>query len=144
LVVPSPRKAYLPARVAAATLRQLDRQAKRLGKPRSNLVERYVEEGLRMDEHPGIVFVEGPAGRRPALAAYRGLDIWEVINTLHANDGSVADSADLLSIPETEVRRALGYYAEHRAEIDEWIRANDEEYDRIVAAGRRQQEAARG
>jgi uncharacterized protein (DUF433 family) len=97
-----------------------------------------------MDEHPGIVFVDGPAGRRPSLARYRGLDVWQVISTLHANDGDVADTAEVLNIPESEVRAALAYYADHRGEIDDWIRANDEEYDRIVAAGRRQQEAARG
>src|SRR2546426_11794339 len=116
--MPRVPKAYLPARIAADALRRLDRHAKGLGKPRSNLVERYVEEGLRMDEHPGIVFVEGPAGRRPALAAYRGLDIWQVISTLHDNDGDVADTADVLKLPEAEVRLALAYYADHRTEID--------------------------
>jgi hypothetical protein len=143
-IVARARKAYLPARVAAETLRRLDRHAKRLGKPRSNLVERYVQEGLRMDEHPGIVFVDGPAGRRPSLARYRGLDVWQVISTLHANVGDVADTAEVLNISESEVRAALAYYAEHRGEIDDWIRANDEEGDRIAAAQRSQQEAARG
>ena len=97
-----------------------------------------------MDEHPGIVFVDGPAGRRPALAAHRGLDLWEVISTLHANDGDLADTAEVLSIPEAEVRNALAYYADHRAEIDDWIRANDEDGEKIAAAAMRQQEAARG
>src|SRR5438270_6363766 len=96
------RKASLPARIAVDTLRRLDRHARRLGKPRSNLVERYVAEGLRMDEHPGVVFVEGPAGRRPALRG--GPDVWEVIGTLHDNDGSVRETADVLSIPERAVR----------------------------------------
>ena len=97
-----------------------------------------------MDKHPGIVFVDAPAGRRPALAAYRGLDLWEVISTLHANDGDLGDTAEVLSIPEGEVRHALAYYADHRAEIDEWIRLNDEEGERIEAAAKRQREAARG
>ncbi len=138
------RRAYLPARVPADTLRRLDRYARRLAKPRSNLVERYVEEGLRMDEHPGIVFVDGAAGRRAALAASRGLDVWQVISTLHANDGDVRRTAEVLAIPESEVRLALAYYADNRAEIDEWLRANDEEAERLEAAARRQHEAARG
>src|SRR5438105_14091916 len=96
------RKAALPARVGTDTLRRLDRRAKRLGKPRSNLVERYVGEGLRMDEHPGIVFVEGPAGRRPSLARSRGLDVWQVISTLHANDGNLADTDALPQLPATQ------------------------------------------
>jgi uncharacterized protein (DUF433 family) len=94
-----------------------------------------------MDEHPGIVFVEGPAGRRPALR--RGLDVWEVIGTLHDNNGDVRETAELLDITEGDVRVALAYYADHRAEIDDWIRANDEEGKRIAAAIKRQAEAAR-
>ena len=96
-----------------------------------------------MDEHPGIVFVDGPAGRRAALASHRGLDVWQVISTLHDNDGSVADTADVLNIPETDIRLALAYYADNRAEVDDWIRANEEEADRIAAAAQRQRVAAR-
>jgi uncharacterized protein (DUF433 family) len=96
-----------------------------------------------MDEHPGIVFVEGPAGRRPSLARYRGLDVWQVISTLHANEGDIADTADVLNVPESEVRMALSYYADHRGEIDDWIRANDELFERGAAAAKRQHEAAR-
>ncbi len=96
-----------------------------------------------MDAHPGIVFVDGPAGRRAALAARRGLDIWQVIDVLHANDGDVRDTAHVLDLPDAEVRVALAYYADHRPEIDDWIRANEEEGERVAQAQRRQREAAR-
>src|SRR2546425_5798386 len=95
----------LPARIDAETFRRLDRHAKRLGKPRSNLVERYVAEGLRMDEHPGIVFVEGPAGGRPPLR--RGLDGWGGIGTLPDNAGGVGETAEVLGITEGGVRVGL-------------------------------------
>lgn len=104
-------------------------------------MERYVEEGLRMEEHPGIVFVDGPAGRRTALR--RGPDVWEVVSTLEANDGSVRAAAEVLAIPEHQVRIALSYYADHREEIDEWIRANQEESASAESAWRRQQALAR-
>src|SRR6266581_3754656 len=39
-----------------------------------------VDEGLRTAEHPGVVFRDGPTGRRAALAG--GPDVWEVIETL--------------------------------------------------------------
>lgn len=94
-----------------------------------------------MDAHPGIVFVEGPAGRRAVLR--RGPDIWEVVNTLHANNGNVADTAEVLSLPESEVRLALAYYADNQSEIDDWIRANDELFEQGAAAAKRQREAAR-
>jgi hypothetical protein len=96
-----------------------------------------------MDEHPGVVFVEGAAGRRPALASRRGLDVWQVISTLHDNDGNLTDTAEILDVSENDVRLALAYYADHREEIDEWIRANDEEAQRVAAASERQKAAAR-
>ena len=40
----------------------------------------YVDEGTRMDEHPGIVFRGGPTGPRAALAG--GPDVWERMTTL--------------------------------------------------------------
>lgn len=94
-----------------------------------------------MDEHPGIVFVAGPAGRRPALR--RGPDVWEVITTLRANGDSVRATAEALVLPESQVRIALAYYAEHPDEIDEWIRANEAESAQAEAAWRRQQALAR-
>lgn len=140
----APRKAYLPARVRRDLLERLDQHARRVGKPRSALVERFVDEGLQMEAHPGIAFVEGAAGRRPALASRRGLDVWQVIKTLHDNDGDVGATAEVLVLSAPEVRLALAYYADHKAEIDEWIRRNVEEAERLEAAWRRQQRAARG
>lgn len=137
------RKAYLPARVPPDLLHRLDRHSRRVGKPRSALVERFVDEGLRMEEHPGIAFVEGAAGRRPALASRRGLDVWQVIKTLHDNDGDMVATAELLSLSAADARLALAYYADHKAEIDDWIRRNLEEAERLEAAWRRQQRAAR-
>lgn len=97
-----------------------------------------------MDEHPGIVFVDGPAGRRAALAAKRGVDIWQIASTLKANEGSISDTAQVSALSEAEVRIALEYYSDYPDEIDAWIRANDEEYERLEAASRRQEELSRG
>lgn len=97
-----------------------------------------------MDEHPGIVFVDGPAGRRAALAAKRGVDIWQIASTLKANEGSISDTAQVSALSEAEVRIALEYYSDYPDEIDAWIRANDEEYERLEAASRRQKELSRG
>jgi len=40
-----------------------------------------LEVALRTQTYPGIVFVQGPAGRRAHLAG-TGLDVWEVIRLL--------------------------------------------------------------
>lgn len=72
-----------------------------------------------MDEHPGIHFVDGALGRRPAVLG-TGLDVWEV-ETVHDNDGSVEQAAGYLELDPRLVRVAVGYYGSNREEIDAWI-----------------------
>lgn len=134
---------YLSARVAAPILDDLDRRARRLRKPRSNLVEQYLAEGLKLEAHPGISFVDTPFGRMAVLAAYRGLSIWEVVETFIVNDRSVAVTAEYLSLPESEVQIALRYYGGNREEIDGEIKANEEAADEQEATWRREQAALR-
>ena len=112
---------HLSARIAASILDDLDRNARRAGKPRSSLVEQYLAEGLKLDAHPGIAFVDGPAGPATLLASH----------------------AALLVIPEAELRVALSYYAANRQEIDEWIAANDALATELAAAWRKEQSAVR-
>src|ERR1700680_500519 len=45
-----------------------------------------VDEGLRMTEHPGVVFRDGPTGRRAGLAA--GPDVWEVMRAVKSARGA--------------------------------------------------------
>ena len=74
---PMERKTQAPVstRYPGDTLKRLDRRARAEGGSRSTLIQRYVAEGIEMDEHPGIVFRSGPAGRRPGLVS--GADVWE-------------------------------------------------------------------
>lgn len=134
---------YLSARIAPAILEDLDRRARRARKPRSNLVEQYIAEGLKLDAHPGITFVDTVTGRKAALAAYRGLTIWEVVETFLVNDRSIMTTARYLSLPESEVQAAIRYYAANRDEIDAEIKANEEAADEHEAAWRREQAALR-
>lgn len=73
-----------------------------------------------MDEHPGIRFVDGPLGRRPAVLE-TGLDVWEIIETLRANDDAISEAAAYLEIDSALVRVAVGYYGFNRTEIDAFI-----------------------
>jgi uncharacterized membrane protein YccC len=103
------------------------------------VAERFLEEGLRLVEHPGIVFRDGPAGRRPGLAA-SGLDVWEVVETVADNAGSVADAAEHLEISPRLVATAMRHYAAYADEIDDWIAANHELADRELALYERQRQ----
>lgn len=125
----------------ASDLELLERRARYANLPRTTLAERYLREGLLMDEHPGIHFVDGPIGRRPAVVG-TGLDVWEVIEVVRDNDGSVEDAAGYLEIDPRLVQAALGYYGSNRAEIDEWIESAREFNEREEAKWRAAQEAA--
>jgi len=122
---------------------RLEARHRQRGEPKSRLAERLIDEGLRMEAHPGIVFRDGPAGRRPGLAG--GPDVWEVIETLRGTgrkgDAAIAATAEWGSLAIDQVRAAVAYYGEHREEIDAWIDTNREEAERARAAWERAQEA---
>lgn len=107
-------------RPSTRTLERLRRRARLLGQKHTVLAERYLEEGVLMDEHPGIHFVDGALGRRPALMG-SGLDVWEVVEVARDNGGSVSEAASYLEVDPRLVETALRYYGSNRAEIDDWI-----------------------
>ncbi len=102
-----------------ATLERLRRRARLSGQARTTLAERYLDEGLLMDEVPGIHFVDGSLGRRPALLG-TGLDVWEVVKVFK-DSGSTGEAAAYLEIEPRLVDVAIRYYASNREEIDDWI-----------------------
>ncbi|MBA2436756.1 MAG: hypothetical protein H0X58_03715 [Acidimicrobiia bacterium] len=116
-------------------------QRRAAGSSLSALAERLIDEGLRMDAHPGIVFRDGPTGRRAGLAA--GLDVWQIINWVKDQEGSpeerVAEAAQLLDLPVRWVQIAVRYYAEFTEEIDARIEANDRAAEEGLAAWEREQ-----
>jgi uncharacterized protein (DUF433 family) len=119
-----------------ATLERLERRAAEAGITRTALVERYVDEGLRRDDHPLIVFVDEAAGRRARLAG-TGLDVWEVVGTVRDNGGSAAAAAAYHRLPEWWVHAALGYYADFPDEVDASIAANARIAEQEQARARR-------
>ena len=124
-------------RMKPGTRQALERQAEKTRVPKTALAERYVEEGLRMDAHPGIVFRDGPAGRRPGLAS--GPDVWEVIMVFLAEGRSVEGTAENLELPVRLVNAAVGYYADYREEIEDRIESNRRAAEEGEAAWRRRQ-----
>ncbi len=81
-----------------------------------------------MQAHPGIVFRDGPTGRRAAMAS--GPDVWEIIrevSLLRADQPEAAgeETLALLSASTGLARRvvqaAISYWAAYPDEIDERI-----------------------
>jgi uncharacterized protein (DUF433 family) len=132
----------LSVRLSDATLTRLGSRAQRAQMPSRTLAQRYVEEGLRMDEHPLIRFSDGPAGRRARLVG-TGKDIWEIIAVVRDNDGDPAEAARYLEIPLGLVQAAISYYGAHTAEIDQMIDFNDREMTEAYNAYIAGQEALR-
>jgi len=102
------------------TLKRLREHARLVGEQRTTLAERYIDEGLLMDEFPGVYFLDGALGRRPAVIG-TGLDVWEIIKVVKDNDGSIEGTASYLEIDPRLVALAGRYYGSNRDEIDEWI-----------------------
>jgi len=106
----------------------VDRLADRAGRscmPSRTLAQRYVEEGLRMDEHPLVRFADGPSGRRARLIG--GPDVWEVIAVTRDNEGDLAETAAYLGLSLGLVQAAASYYAAYSQEVDERLERNRRE-----------------
>ncbi|MGH8909995.1 MAG: hypothetical protein ACRD0K_26755 [Egibacteraceae bacterium] len=110
-------------RLDDATKDRLRAQAEREQMSTAALAQRLINEGLRIAAHPGVVFRDGPAGRRPSLIA--GPDVAEVASVMRhlddSGDEAVAETARWLEIPESAVRAAIDYYVEFTDEIDQEI-----------------------
>lgn len=104
------------------------------------LLERLVSEGLDTLDHPGIVYRNGRAGRRAALAV--GPDVWEVASALRYTEGSpehrVAVLAEQFDLHPRHIRTAIDFAATHRDEIDAQVAANDAAAEQVrkLAEGR--------
>lgn len=130
-------------RPSKETLERLRERARLLREKPTTLAERYLEEGVLMDEHPGIHFVDGAMGRRPAVAG-TGLDVWEIIEVAKANRRSVLETAAYLEIDPRVVESALRYYGANREEIEAWTNRVHAFNEREETTWRAAQEALSG
>jgi uncharacterized protein (DUF433 family) len=122
------------------TVKRLKEHAAEAGAGQTALAERYIEEGIRCDEHPLIYFRAGAAGRRPALLGSR-LDVAEAITTIRQNGGSVEQAAEYLEVPVSQLEAAARYYGEYTDEVDGLIERFRAGAERERERWRRQQEA---
>jgi hypothetical protein len=100
------------------------------GSSLSSAANRLVDEGLRMNEHPGVVFREGPTGRRAGLVG--GADVWEVVRAVksaRAAEPALSEEEILALVaantgtPLRLVRAAVRYWASYPSDVDTEIAA---------------------
>lgn len=118
--------------------------ARHPGLTRSAVAARYVDEGLRMDEHPGILFREGPTGRRATVVG--GPDVWEIIRAVKAaraaepnlpDDDLLILLEDNTGVPRRMARTALGYWGAYPEEVDALVTYADRAEEEHAAAADR-------
>lgn len=128
-------------RLSQRTLDLLDAMAKALGDTRNALADRLLSEAIRTEAHPLIRFQPGALGRRRAAVVGTRLYVYQVISSLRANGGDVAETADYLSLRTHQVQAALVYYADFADEVDQDAAATEELEREERARWERQQRA---
>ncbi len=93
------------------------------GIPPRTLAQRLIDEGLRMQRHPRVGFMNGVTGRRAYLLG-TGVDLWELIDVLKASGGDLAETMEYTGRSKADFDVAIAYYGAYPNEIDARIEAN--------------------
>ena len=113
-------------RIPAAIVQAIEELATANRRDFSASAVELLTEAVHMRRCPGIVFADGPTGRRARLAG-TGLDVWEVIATLRSVEGHPERLRQAYPwLTPAQLRAALGYYELFPEEIDWRIARNDE------------------
>jgi hypothetical protein len=133
----------LSIRFTPSLLSRLRQRANAMtGASAAGLAQRLIDEGLRMADHPGVIFKDGPSGRRAALAY--GPDVWEVIKFLREVDergpAAIDAAAEVFAVDASRISTAISYYGDYPDEIDAEIAEADEASAHAEAAWRVQQQ----
>jgi hypothetical protein len=109
-------------------LERLDAEARAHDESVSALVVTLLDEGMKARRFPGIIFRDGPAGRRAAVLG--GPDVWEVVRDLRHTPGRgsqrVATLAEEIDLPPARIRLAADFYAAHPDEVDRLIALDED------------------
>jgi len=120
-------------RLSEDLLARLDEEAVSSNSSVSGLVTSLLDEGLKTRRFPGIVFRDGPTGRRAALAD--GPDVWEVVRALQLTPGKgeklVTKLADKAGLSARQIRLSVDYYSVFSEEIDERIAEDERSAERL-------------
>lgn len=122
-----------PIRIGSSTLDALRERSQQSGEPIVRLAQRYIDEGMRLDRHPGIVFRDGPAGRRAVVIG--GPDVWEIVaaarTATERGERLIATLAERVGLSSEKIRIAVRYYAEFPEEVDRFIALVEKEAEHL-------------
>jgi hypothetical protein len=95
---------------------ELQRVARTVGRTPGELAARFVEEGLRQRDFPGIAFRDTPIGRQAFVAGTR-VGAWQVALIAPEYGSEAAAIGADLGLPPTMIAVALAYAAAYPEEI---------------------------
>jgi hypothetical protein len=108
-------------------LGRLEEEASAAGTTVTALVTELLTEGLDLRRFRGLVYRDGPTGRRVALVG--GPDVWEVIRDLRHLEGDQGDRVQALStstgVAPAMILQAIDFYGASPAAVDERIAADE-------------------
>ena len=105
-------------RLSASTSRLLDHRVGESGESRNAMVDRLLNESLRIEKHPFIRFITGASGRREAHIVGTRWKVRQIIVSLKGEKGQIAAVVNGFDLTEPQVRAAVSYYADFTDEID--------------------------
>lgn len=109
-------------------LDRLEQEGRAVGTSVSSLVATMLDEGLKTRRFPGIVYRDGPSGRRAGLVG--GPDVWEIVRDLRHTPGRgmkrIETLAAEIDVPGDRIALATEFYASSPDEIDRLIELDEE------------------
>ena len=98
--------------------RLLDHRVGESGESRNAMVDRLLNESLRIEKHPFIRFITGASGKREAHIVGTRWKVRQIIVTLKGEKGQLDSVIKGFDLTELQVRAAVSYYADFSDEID--------------------------
>ncbi len=105
-------------RLSASTSRLLDHRVGESGESRNAMVDRLLNESLRIEKHPFVRFITGASGRREAHIIGTRWKVRQIIVSLKGEKGQIAAVVNGFDLTEPQVRAAVSYYADFTDEVD--------------------------
>lgn len=120
-------------RLPANLLDRLESESRSSNTSVTSLVVTLLDEGLKIRQFPGIVYRNGPTGRRAGLVG--GPDVWEIVRDLrHAAGRGMARIAHLVEetgLSTARVTLAADFYATFPDEINAQLEADEQAAERV-------------
>ncbi len=129
-------------RLPEELLERIEAESRAVGASITQLVSSMLDEGLKTRRFTGVVYRNGPSGRRAALVG--GPDVWEVVRDLGTAPGRGMERVDNLAaetgLATASVMLAADFYASFPQEIDELIEANERAAEEVHRQARQREQ----